>query len=203
MFSSLARSLYFSLFSLSSIFTLWSGGTAKSTIRQVFFFCWLLERLFVWSRLGDPFVSQNPREYCASHSPGRVLSCAYATWSYSRILISCTIQLDRLPYLITLSLTLFCDNLLHSLFMWLIVLFLSQHNLHLLFCCVTSNFALTWVVIMALFSAVISRKNYLKLCDANGFLNSGWRAGLLWINQNKRTFHLVDIAFPPDHRLKI
>ena len=25
--------------------------------------------LVIWLRLGDPFVSQNPREFCASHSP--------------------------------------------------------------------------------------------------------------------------------------
>ena len=37
-FSSLARSGYSSLFSLSFSFTLWSTGTAKSTIRQILFF---------------------------------------------------------------------------------------------------------------------------------------------------------------------
>ena len=37
-FSSLARSQYLILFSLSFNFTLWSAGTAKSAIRQVFFF---------------------------------------------------------------------------------------------------------------------------------------------------------------------
>ena len=41
-FCSLARSRYLSFFSLSFSFTLWSAGTAKSTIRQVLFFCrWL------------------------------------------------------------------------------------------------------------------------------------------------------------------
>ena len=37
-FSSLARSRYLSLFSLSFSFTLWSAGMAKSTIRQVLVF---------------------------------------------------------------------------------------------------------------------------------------------------------------------
>ena len=36
--SSLARSRYLSLFSISFSFTLWSAGTEKSTIRQVLFF---------------------------------------------------------------------------------------------------------------------------------------------------------------------
>ena len=38
LFGSLARSWYLSLFSLSFSFTLWSTGTAKSSIRQVLFF---------------------------------------------------------------------------------------------------------------------------------------------------------------------
>ena len=42
-FNSLARSIYLSFFSHSFSFILWSAGTAKSTILQVFFFCW------VWS----------------------------------------------------------------------------------------------------------------------------------------------------------
>ena len=37
-----------------------------------------------------------------------------------------------------------CANLLHSLIMGLIILSLSPHNIHLLFCCVLSSFALTW-----------------------------------------------------------
>ena len=41
-FSSLARSRYLFLFLLSFIFTLWSAGTTKSTIRQVHFFLLLL-----------------------------------------------------------------------------------------------------------------------------------------------------------------
>ena len=33
---------------------------------------------FVWSRLGDPLLSQNSREVCASHFPIWILCCAYA-----------------------------------------------------------------------------------------------------------------------------
>ena len=42
------------------------------------FLCWLSLGLVVWSGLGDPFVSQNPREVCVAHFPGRILDCAYA-----------------------------------------------------------------------------------------------------------------------------
>ena len=41
-FTSLASSRYLSFFSLSFNFTLWSVETAKSTVLQVLFFCWLL-----------------------------------------------------------------------------------------------------------------------------------------------------------------
>ena len=41
-FNSLARSMYLSLFSHSFSFILWSAGTAKTTILQIFFFFFLL-----------------------------------------------------------------------------------------------------------------------------------------------------------------
>ena len=41
--------------------------------------------------------------------------------------------------------------------MWLIVSSLSSHNLHLLFCCVSSIIDLIWFVLMALFCAAIRR----------------------------------------------
>ena len=51
----------------------------------------------------------------------------------------------------------FCANLQHLLIMFLIVLSLTPHNLHLLFCCVLSILALIWLVLMALFCAAIRR----------------------------------------------
>ena len=50
----------------------------------------------------------------------------------------------------------FCANLWHLLIIWLIVSSLLPHNQHLLFCCVLSVFAWTFVL-MALFSAVIRK----------------------------------------------
>ena len=41
--------------------------------------------------------------------------------------------------------------------MWLIVSSLSPHNLQLLFCCVLSIFALTYLILMALFCVAIRR----------------------------------------------
>ena len=90
-FNSRARSRYLSFFAFSFNFILWSAGTEKATIRQVLFFCWLLIGLVIWSRLGEPFVSQNPREVCAFHSPGQLPGCVYTICSYGQISISCTI----------------------------------------------------------------------------------------------------------------
>ena len=41
------------------------------------FFCCLSLGLIIWPRLGDPFVSQNPREVYESHSSGRILGSDY------------------------------------------------------------------------------------------------------------------------------
>ena len=77
-FSSLVRSRYLSFFSLSFNFTLWSAGTAKSTILQILFFCWLLLVLVVWPGLSDPFVWQNPRGVlCVSFSRTEFGLCTY------------------------------------------------------------------------------------------------------------------------------
>ena len=51
----------------------------------------------------------------------------------------------------------FCANLLHSLIMWLMVSFLSSHNLHLLFCCILSILAVIWFILTALFCAALRR----------------------------------------------
>ena len=59
-FNSLARSKYLSFFSHSFSFILWLIGTAKSTIFQILFFCWLLLGLVFWPWLSDHFVCQSP-----------------------------------------------------------------------------------------------------------------------------------------------
>ena len=87
---SLAKSRYLYLFSPSFSITLLSTSTAKSIIRQVLFFSlfFLLLTslgLVVWPRLNDPFLSQNPKEFCASHFLGRIPGCSYTICSYSQI----------------------------------------------------------------------------------------------------------------------
>ena len=89
-FFQFSRSWYLSLFTFSFSFTQLSARTSKSTFRQVLFFFLLLlfstitwsGRLVVWPRLGDLFVSQNPKEFYASHFFGRILCCAYYYYYY-------------------------------------------------------------------------------------------------------------------------
>ena len=77
-FSSLARSKYLFLFSLSLIFILWSVGTAKSTRLQVLFFLLINTRCVIFRlELGDLCVCQNPREFNTSHSLEQILVCTY------------------------------------------------------------------------------------------------------------------------------
>ena len=84
-FNSLARSRNLSFFSHSFSFILWSAGTAKSTILQVLFFCWLLLGLVFWPRLGDLCVCQSPIGVCVCYFLGQVLGCAYTICSYGQI----------------------------------------------------------------------------------------------------------------------
>ena len=86
-----SKAWYLSFFSLSFNFTLWSAGTTKSTILQVILFCWQLQGLVIWLRLGDQFVSQNPSGVCVSHSPGEMLDWTYNICSYGQTSISCTV----------------------------------------------------------------------------------------------------------------
>ena len=102
-----------------------------------FFFCWFLKGLVIWPRLGDLFVSPNPRALGTSHLPAQIRGCAYTICSYGQISIffhkSLWITLHTQSYVVLYS---FYICLLHSLMMWFIVSSLSPHHLNLLFCCV-------------------------------------------------------------------
>ena len=101
-YSSLARCRYLSFFSHSFSFTLWLAGTAKSTIWQFSSFCWLSLGLFVWQRL-----SENPREFSPSHSPGWISVCAYTISSYGQFEFLAQFPFDIHARLVMLSLILF------------------------------------------------------------------------------------------------
>ena len=52
-------------------------NSASPLFLFLFFFFWLSLDVVVWARLGDPFVSQNPREVRTSQYPENILDRAY------------------------------------------------------------------------------------------------------------------------------
>ena len=161
-FNSLAKvEVLISLFTFFN-FTLRSAETAKSTILQVHFFLFF----FFFCIIKSGLLAEIRWPVCISKSQRYLFiwfSMMYAglyiyhwfVWKNFKFLrISQWITLPTHSCLILYS---FFANLQHSLIIWLIVSFLSPHNLHLLFCCILSNVALIWLVLMALFCAAIRR----------------------------------------------
>ena len=148
-FNSLARSRYFSFFSLSFRIILWSAGTAKSTILQILFLLLIIMRsgLLAGIRWSVCMLKYH-RSLCESFSRTGAGLCIYHLFVWSNWNFLHISQWITLPTQSCLSLYSFCANLLHSLIMWLIVSSLSPHSLHLLFCCVLSILSLIWLVLL-------------------------------------------------------
>ena len=138
----LARSNYLSLFSISLIFTLWSAGTAKSTIHQVLFlllfFCLMLiftrSSLLVGIRLSVCF-SKSLRILCISFFRTDSGLCIYHLVVWSDFNFFRNSQWISFSTQSCLDLHSLCASLPTSVIMWLLVSSLSLHNLHLLFYC--------------------------------------------------------------------
>ena len=157
-FNSRARSRYLSFFSHSFSFTLWSAGTAKSTILQVPFFLLII----IWSGLlaeirWSVCMSKSHRSLCVLFSRTGAGLCIYHLFAWSNLNFLHISEGIPFPTQSCLVLYSFCGNLLHSLIMWLMVSSLSPHSLHLLFCCILSILALISLVLMALSCAAIRR----------------------------------------------
>ena len=158
-FSYLERSRYLSLFSHSFSFILWSAGQQFCRFSSFFFFFLLiimrsgLRAEIRWSVC----ISKSHRSLCVSFSKTGAGLCSYHLLAWSNLNFLHISQLITFPTQSCLALYSFCANSLHSLIMWLMVSSLSPHSLHLLFCCSLSILALIWLVLMALFCAVIRR----------------------------------------------
>ena len=157
-FSSLARSRYSSLFSPSFDFTLWSTGTAKSSIQQFSFFWLTITRSVPLAEIRwSVWISKSQRQLCAFPSLGRFLGCAYTTSLYGQISVSCTISSRSLP-----PPSRVLSNTRFELIFWIHLLhdwsFPLYHNItYMCYFVVSSISALTSFGLMALFCAVISR----------------------------------------------
>ena len=71
-------------------FSLCGPSEGKGLCSAGSFFCKLTLGFVFSLQSGDLFVSQNPKEFCVSHSRGQILVCAYKIWLYNQISISCT-----------------------------------------------------------------------------------------------------------------
>ena len=138
LFNTQAKSTYLLIFSLSFIDTLLSTGTTKSTWWQVLFFLLIKTRCVIQVKIGWSICISIPREFYASQFLGEILFYEYTIWKPSQKFVFCTIP-SRSS--VMLNLEFFWASLLHSL-IWLTVLYLSPRNLHFLFYCVESIFAI-------------------------------------------------------------
>ena len=116
----LARFRYLSFVSLSFIFFYFLCGSAgrQSSLFNKFSGFFFLQSLGLADgpRLGDPFISQNPRESCASHPLEWVPGCPYTTYSLDQFFFFSEFSLHYFSYPVLCSLTpfFFGANLLHS-----------------------------------------------------------------------------------------
>ena len=125
-------------------FTLWSAGTAKSTILQVLIFLLIITRsgFLAWIK-GCVCISKYQRILCITFTRIDSGLCIYhlvVLSNFNALHNSLWINLFTQACLV---LYFVCTSLLHSLIVWLIVSSLSPHNLHLLLICGLSIFALT------------------------------------------------------------
>ena len=114
-FNSLPNLRYFSFFSLSFNFTLWSAGTAKSIFLQVLFIIIRSSRLaeIRWSVC----MSKSQRSLCVSFSRTDFGLCIYHLFVWSNLNFLHNSQWFSLPTQSYLFLYSFCAELLHSLIM--------------------------------------------------------------------------------------
>ena len=136
-YSSLAKSKYWSLFSLTFIFTQWSAGTTKSISWPVlwhYFFSFINFRsdfLFViWRSVS---TSKSLRILWVIFSRTDSGFCVYHLVISSNFNFLHSSQWITFPNQSCLVSQSYCASLLHLLAMQLIVSFPSQHNLPLLF----------------------------------------------------------------------
>ena len=152
--------MYLSLFSHYFSFILWSTGTEKSTILQIFclflFFFFFFLVIIIRSGLRAEIrwsicISKSHRFLWVSFSRTGAGLCIYHLLAWSNLDFLRISQWINWPTSSCLALYSFCVNLLHSLIMWLMVSSPLPNSLYLLFCCVLSILALIWLVLMALF----------------------------------------------------
>ena len=172
-FNSLARSRYLSLFSHSFSFTLWSAGTAKSTILQVLFFLLIIIKSGLLAGIRwSVCMLKSHRSLCEAFSRTGAQLCIYHLLEWSNLNFLHISQWITLPTQSSLALYSRCANLLHSLIIWLMVSSLSPHSLHLLFCWVLPILTLIWLVLI--YSRFDMIGHSLRFFPINIYCPVGW-----------------------------
>ena len=108
--------------------------------------------------MGDLFLSQNPWEFCVLFSRTDSRLSKYRLVIFLNFNFLHNSQGTPFPTLSCLVVYLLCVSLMNLFIMWLIDSFHSPHNQHLLFCCISSIFASTKLVLKALFCAAFRKK---------------------------------------------
>ena len=149
--NSLARSSHLSLFLHSFKFTLWFAGTAKFAILQGLFF--FVDYYDNWSGrdLEICLYFKIREEFMGIFLQDRFWVVHIAFVPMVKLQLLAQFQLDPLSHPVVPILYSFCANLLLSFIMWLKMLLLSPHNLHMLFYCVFSILDLIWSVFISVF----------------------------------------------------
>ena len=108
-------------------------------------------------------ISKSQRSLCISLSRTYAGLCIYYLLVWSNLNFLHNSQWITLPTQSCLVLYSFGANLRLSFIMWLIVSFLSPHNIYLLFCCVLSFVALIWLALLLLLLFLASFPHHRKL----------------------------------------
>ena len=175
-------SRYSPFFSLSLNFTMWSAGTAKLTILYVLAFLLIIMRSGHLAEIrGYVCISKSQRSLCVSFSRTDSGLCIYHSFVWLNLNFLHSSKEIPLPSQSYLVLYYFCNNLLYSLFIWMIVSSLSPHNRQLPISCVLSILALIWLVLSALFCAaiiiiiiIIPRSFFHGIISFKIFWREGW-----------------------------
>ena len=154
-FNSLARTRYLSFFSHYPDVSL--DSKVDNFANSLFLLLIIIRSCLLTGFRWSVCLLKSCRSLCVSFSCAGAELCIYHFLVWSNLNFLHISQWIILPTQSCLALYSFCDDLLHSLIMWLIVSSLSVHSLHLLFCCVLSILALICLVLMALSCAAIRR----------------------------------------------
>ena len=130
-FNSQTRFWYLSFILHSFNLTMWSAGTAKSTILEVLFFA--IDYYKVWSSSRDQVIFLHVKirvEFVWVILQDRLwlVQIAFVRMVIFKFLAQ--LPMDHCKHPVMSSLIVLCTNLLHSLIIWLMVSCLSPHNLH-------------------------------------------------------------------------